>query len=193
MDNIYHIDFLKRNPIYTTWLAMRQRCSNHNHVGFKRYGGRGITICEEWNDYKKFEQWMFSSGWRKGLTIDRIDNNKGYNPANCQVITKSMNSSKDSGIPVFQYDKYGELISTYKSLVAASRTLKIDAKSIGMACVGKSCTCKGYLWSHEVMSFANHAKCKYCGLLLFTRNKIGICRECQRHPSRRKLFVRDCL
>jgi len=66
---------------YNSWTAMKQRCDNKGHISYNVYGGRGISICEEWYCFKTFLKDM---GERpEGTSIDRIDNNKGYSKENC--------------------------------------------------------------------------------------------------------------
>jgi len=76
------------------WQAMKYRCLNPNGKNYKYYGGRGITICDEWLDYNNFERCALANGYGDKLTIDRVDNGRGYSPENCQWLTKSEHSSK---------------------------------------------------------------------------------------------------
>lgn len=75
----------KGTRLHTIWSSMKGRCRNANHPAYYRYGGRGITVCEEWsNSFDTFRDWALKNGYSDELTIDRIDNDKGYSPNNCR-------------------------------------------------------------------------------------------------------------
>ena len=82
--------------LYRIWANIKTRCYNSNIPNYKRYGGRGITMCAEWKDnFQNFYDWSMSHGYSDDLTIDRIDNNGNYEPLNCRWITvKEQNRNK---------------------------------------------------------------------------------------------------
>ena len=79
---------LSQTRIYKCWADMKQRCTNPRHKWYSHYGGAGVTLCPEWMQFEPFAEWAFSHGYADDLTIDRIDNRKGYCPENCKWSTQ---------------------------------------------------------------------------------------------------------
>lgn len=76
--------------LYHVWTVMKQRCELQSCAAYPRYGGRGIKVCDAWRDsFNAFRDWMIRHGYRPGLTIERLDNDKGYCPENCTLIRKA--------------------------------------------------------------------------------------------------------
>ena len=90
--------------------GMKQRCTNPKIWNYNYYGGKGITVCDEWaNDFSSFYRWSIENGFSKELTIDRKDGNKGYSPDNCRWVTKKEQQANTKSTKFVEYK--GERIS----------------------------------------------------------------------------------
>ena len=95
-----------KEPLYAVWGTMKARCENPKHNRYHIYGGRGITVCDEWHDYLTFRKWATKAGYRSGLQIERVNTDGNYEPSNCE-----WRSAKDQ-----QRNRRNNRIITYKGV-----------------------------------------------------------------------------
>lgn len=87
-----------KERIYSIWKGIRNRCNNCNSPSYKNYGAKGITLCDEWNEYPVFREWSLKNGYSDELTIERNNNALGYSPDNCRWVTKSAQGKNTSRV-----------------------------------------------------------------------------------------------
>ena len=114
---------MSASKLYRVYTAMRERCEKPTCAEYHRYGGRGITVCEEWrNNRNAFFEWAMASGYKEGLQIDRINNDGNYCPENCRWVTLKQNCNNTS-INVF-LEHNGEIhtLSEWSNLLGINRS-----------------------------------------------------------------------
>ena len=132
---------LSTHKLYDTWHEMKRRCYNTNRPAFERYGGKGIEVCDEWkDDFIAFYDWALFTNWKDTLSIDRIDNAKGYSPDNCrwadpytQAINRGVRKTSATGFKGstlrkngmyrsrITVDKKQIALGTYKTAIEAAK------------------------------------------------------------------------
>jgi hypothetical protein len=105
---------LTNSRLYTIREGMITRCYKKNSISYDNYGGRGITICDEWlNDFMSFYNWAMANGYDDNLTIERIDVNGNYEPSNCKWITNSEQSKNKRSTVYFTYNGETKIVSDW--------------------------------------------------------------------------------
>ena len=111
------------HPLYCVWDGMRKRCRQKRYI---HHHGKGIKVCKEWDDnFEKFYNFAIDNGWRKGLQIDRINNDGNYEPSNCRFVTRSINNMNKSIIGKVKYRG----VSIHKKTGKFTSRIKIDGKT----------------------------------------------------------------
>lgn len=90
---------MTKSRLYGIWVGIKQRCRKN-----KSYAAKNITICQEWNNFNIFHEWAMSHGYSDDLTIDRIDNDKGYSPDNCQWVTMKDQQNNRTNNRIISYN-----------------------------------------------------------------------------------------
>lgn len=110
-----------KEPLYRVYYAMKQRCYDIKSKEYHNYGKRGIFVCDEWlNSYKSFRDWCLENGYKKGLQLDRINNDMEYSPNNCRFATPIENSNNKRTCVYLEYNGETHTINGW------ARILKIN-------------------------------------------------------------------
>ena len=109
------------NKLYGVWQTMKGRCFKSTNTKYKNYGGRGISVCDEWkNDFKVFNDWAYKNGYKEGLTLDRIDVNGNYEPSNCRWITAKEQARNKTTSFFIEYNGEKRCLSEWASILNLS-------------------------------------------------------------------------
>lgn len=117
-----------KTRLYKVWGDMKNRCTNKNNDHYKDYGGRGITVCDDWMRFESFRDWAFSHGYDEyakfGVcTLDRIDVNGNYCPENCRwVDAKTQSNNKRTNV-YLEFDGQRHTISEWSEITGIGKTV----------------------------------------------------------------------
>ena len=133
------------SSLYSSWSHLKNRCENTNNDAYKDYGGRGITICNEWaNDYTVFRDWALNNGYQENLQINRINNDGNYEPNNCNWVTSKENSRNRRGQKIKNIEIANEIRSLWNTGNCKRNDLakkyNISIRSIADIILGKTWT-----------------------------------------------------
>lgn len=109
-----------RDKLYNVWRGIKKRCNNPTYYAYPSYGGRGIKMCEYWNDFEHFYEWALQNGYEVGLTLDRIDNEGNYEPNNCRWATWKTQGNNRRTNKLISYNGKTQTISEWADEIGIS-------------------------------------------------------------------------
>jgi hypothetical protein len=145
------------HPLYAIWNGIRQRCNNPKRKDYHNYGGKGVTICAEWeNSFNTFYTWCLNNGWNENLVIDKDIKSRElgihparYSPDTISFITNSQNTREAMGRQVDQLTKDGTYIKTYASALEAGLDHNLKSgDAITNTCRGRTKSSAGFKWKY---------------------------------------------
>jgi hypothetical protein len=132
--------------LYRIWKDMRRRCNNPKRKNYPDYGGRGIRVCEDWNDFINFYNWSMEHGYTNHLTIERIDVNGNYEPSNCEWIIRQKQNGNTRKTKEFKaISPNGDIFLT-KNVREFSRIHNLDRNEVSNCLNQKRETYKGWIF-----------------------------------------------
>jgi len=119
---IHYIHNMSNTRLYTIWVDMKSRCNKNTSKVYKYYGGKGVKVCNEWSsDFMNFYNWAITNGYQDHLTIDRIDVNGNYEPANCRWITKQEQANNKTTNHFITYNGETHTIKQWSNITGLSQ------------------------------------------------------------------------
>jgi len=113
----------RKTRIYSIYKGMKDRCRYKTNDNYERYGGRGIRVCEEWlADYMNFYNWAINNGYKEGLTLDRIDPNKNYEPDNCRWATYKEQANNTRRNNYITYNNKTHTLTEWSEILGIKRS-----------------------------------------------------------------------
>lgn len=109
-------------PWYSSYHSMMDRCYREKAKNYPLYGGRGISVCEEWHNIENFEKWVHESGYAEGLTLDRVNPNGDYSPSNCRWATRKEQANNKRNTHYLTYNGQTKTISDWSKEIGINRS-----------------------------------------------------------------------
>lgn len=123
---------LTNSRLYNIWSKMKDRCFRENDSAYKWYGGRGITICQEWiDDFMNFYNWSMENGYKENLTIDRINVNGNYEPDNCRWVTMKTQQNNRRDTKFLTYNGETKSVTEWCEITGMKRNTLLNRIRIG--------------------------------------------------------------
>lgn len=101
------------SSLYSRWSNMLRRCTDSKDKCFNSYGGRGIRVCDEWQDFNNFADWAMANGYKKNLSIDRINVNGNYEPSNCRWVSMKEQGNNKQNTKYYEYNGEKKTLSQW--------------------------------------------------------------------------------
>ena len=123
---------MRNSKLYPIYDSMKRRCYNLNNKGYKNYGGRGITVCDEWIlDSPSFFSWALENGYKEGLTLDRVNNDGPYSPENCRWATYKEQCVNKRSNHWITFNGETKTVSQWVAITHISKTTILDRLKAG--------------------------------------------------------------
>lgn len=120
------------SKLYSVYCSMRERCEKPSCPEYYRYGGRGISVCNEWKeDRSLFFEWAFKNGYKEGLQIDRKNNDGDYSPENCRWVTRIENLNNTSRNVFLEYNGETHTLAEWSRLLGINRSTIYNRRRLG--------------------------------------------------------------
>lgn len=112
-----------RTRLYRIWIDIKRRCQDPRHLNYLKYGARGIGVCQEWSiSFDSFREWSVCHGYSDQMTIDRIDNEKGYSPENCRWVTMRVQCNNKRNNNLIEFKGKVHTLSQWAEITGINRS-----------------------------------------------------------------------
>lgn len=111
-----------KTRLFKIWSSMHERCEREKHPHFKDYGGRGVTVCDEWDEFIPFREWSLQNGYNDLLTIDRKNSDGNYEPSNCRWVTMKTQQNNKRNNHTIELNGEVHTISEWSEITGIGKT-----------------------------------------------------------------------